>query len=74
VDHLVQHGVLDLGPRMAEDVAAADGDLGGTAGPEVHGELTQPGPHPAGQPDRNGAKQRAEMLPVEPLVDRGEVL
>src|SRR5947207_13238628 len=54
VHHLVQHGVLDLGPRMAENVAAADGDLGGPAGPEIHRQLAQPGAHPAGPPDGDG--------------------
>jgi hypothetical protein len=45
VHHLMQHGVLDLGPRMSCQVPAANGDLQRPAGPDLHRQLTQPGAH-----------------------------
>ena len=56
------------------DVAAADGDLGRPAGAEIHRQLAEPGAHPARQPDRDGAERAAEVLDVEPLVERREAL
>ena len=70
VHHLVQHRVLHLGPRVAQQVAAADRDLERPAGAEVDGQLAEPGAHPAREPDRDGPERAAEVLGVEPLVER----
>ena len=72
VHHLVQHGVLHLGPRMAQQVAAADRDLERPAGVEVDGQLAEPGAHPAGETDRDGPERAAEVGGVELLVERDQ--
>jgi hypothetical protein len=66
--HLVQNRVLDFRPRVAKDMTPADGDLGGPTGCEVYRQLSEPGAHPAGDPDGDGAEAAAEMLPVQPLM------
>jgi hypothetical protein len=65
VHHLVQQGVLDFGPGVPRQVAATHRDLRGAAGAEIGGELSQPGAHPARQPDRNVTQRATEMLRVE---------
>ena len=72
--HLVQNRVLDFRPRVAQDMTPADGDLGGPTGAEVYRQLSEPGAHPAGDPDRDGAEAAAEMLPVQPLMAGREAL
>jgi hypothetical protein len=68
VYHLVQHRMLDLGPRMPRDVAAADGDIEWQAGPDLDRQLTQPGAHARREADRNLAQAPAEVLRVQALV------
>ncbi len=53
VYHLMQQGVLDLGPGVPRDVTPADGNAEGAAGPDLHRELAQPGAHAAREPDRD---------------------
>ena len=72
VHHLVQHRVLDFGPRVPGQVPAADRDLQRLTRPNLHGQLTQSGPHPARKADRNLAESSPEMLRVQPLVKLGE--
>jgi hypothetical protein len=67
MNHLVQQGVLDLGPRMAGDVPPADRDLQRASRPDVHAQLPQPRPHASREPDREAAEHAAEMLQVESL-------
>jgi hypothetical protein len=55
VHHLVQQGMLDLCPEVPGDMAAADRDLQRPASSKVHAQLTKPGPHPPGEPDREAA-------------------
>jgi hypothetical protein len=66
--HLVQQGVLHLGPGVARDVATADGDLQRRPGPDIHAQLTEPSPHPAGETDRQIPERSAEVLGVEAVV------
>ena len=66
--HLVQQRVLHLGPAMAGDVATTDGDLDRPPGPDLHAQLAEPRPHPAGEPERQAPQRSAEVLAVEPLV------
>ena len=68
VHHLVQHRVLDLGPRVSGEVPAADRDLQRLAGANLHCQLTQPGAHAAGQPDRDLAQCSAEMLGIQLMM------
>jgi len=72
VYHLVQQGVLDLGPCVPRDVTPADGDIEWAAGPDLNRELTQAGTHAAGEPDRDLAQGPAEVLRVQSLVKAGE--
>jgi len=72
VHHLVQHGMLDLGPCVPRDVTPADGDIEWAAGPDLNRELTQAGAHAAGEPDRDLAQGPAEVLRVQSLVKAGE--
>jgi hypothetical protein len=66
--HLVQQGVLYLGPGMAGDVPAADGDLQRLSGSGVHAQLPQPCSHAAREPDGHSPEGAVEVLAVEPLV------
>jgi hypothetical protein len=72
VHHFMEHGVLDLWPRMSSQVTSADRNLQRPPGPDLHRQLTQPGPHPARKADRNLAESSPEMLRVQPLVKLGE--
>jgi hypothetical protein len=45
--HLMQHGVLDLGPRVPDDVTPADDDIQWAPRSDFHRELSQPGAHAA---------------------------
>jgi hypothetical protein len=72
VYHLVQQGMLDLGPCMPRDVTPADGDIEWASGPDVNGELTQAGAHAAREPDRDLAQGRAEVLRVQLPMKAGE--
>lgn len=72
VYHLMQQGVLDLGPRVSRDVTPADGDTQWAAGPDLHRELTQAGAHSAGEPDLDLPQRPAEMLLVELVMERLE--
>ena len=72
VDHLVQHGVLDLAPRVVGEVSAAQRNLDRLPGAEVDAHLTQAGAHAAREPDRDLAEPAAEVLPVELLVQLPE--
>jgi hypothetical protein len=65
VYHLVQQGVLDLGPCMPRDVAPADGDIEWAAGPDFHCELAKAAAHAAREPDRDLAQNATEVLRVE---------
>ncbi len=47
VHHLVQHGVLYLGPGVAGEMAAAQPDFERTSGLDIHRELSKSAPHPA---------------------------
>lgn len=66
--HLVQQRVLHLGPGVARDVATADGDLQRPPGSDIHAQLTEPSPHPAGEPDRQTPEGSPEVLGVEAVV------
>ena len=68
VHHLVEHRVLDLGPRVPSEVPAADRDLQWLPGPDFHGQLAQPGAHAAGQPDRNFPECSPEVLGIQPMM------
>jgi hypothetical protein len=68
VHHLMQQGVLHLGPGVAGDVATTDGDLDRPPGPELNAQLAESRPHPAREPERQTPEDSAEMLGVEPLV------
>ena len=72
--HLVQQGVLHLGPGVAGDVATADGDLHRSPGSDLHAQLAEPRPHPAREPDRQAPERSAEMLAVEPLVSLAQAV
>jgi hypothetical protein len=72
VYHLVQHRVLDLGPRVTSEVPAADRDLQRLAGSDLHRQLTEPGAHAAGQPDRNFAQRSTKMLGIQLLMESCE--
>ena len=71
VHHLVQHCMLDLGPRMSSQVPATDRDLERLAGPDLHCQLTQPGAHAAGQSNRNLAQCSTEVLGIELMMKTG---
>ena len=51
MDHLVQQGVLHLGPRVPCEMAPADGDAKRAAGADLHCQLSQAGAHPAREPN-----------------------
>jgi hypothetical protein len=68
MNHLVQQCVLHFGPGVAEDVPPADRDLQWMAGPDIHAQLAEPGPHAPREPDRQSAQRAAEVLEVESLV------
>jgi hypothetical protein len=72
VYHLVQQGVLHLGPCVPCDVTSADRDIERSAGPDLDGQLTQPGAHAAGEPDRDLAQRPTEVLRVQSLMKAGE--
>ncbi len=72
VYHLMQQGVLDLGPCVPRDVTPADGNIECAAGPDLHRELPQAGAHAAREPDRDLAQGPAKVLSVQPLVKTGE--
>jgi hypothetical protein len=67
VHHLVEHGLLDLGPAILE-MFPADGDFIHFAGLEIDGELAQPSAHPARKSEGNLPEQSTEVLPVESRV------
>jgi hypothetical protein len=69
VHHLVQQRVLDLCPTVPGDMLPAQGELERTAGPDIHGELSQPAAHSAGEPDRDLPQSPAEMILVEPAME-----
>jgi hypothetical protein len=64
VHHFVQHRVLDLGPGMPGQVPPADCDLQRLAGPNLNRQLTQPGPHAAGQPDWDLPQRSSEVFGI----------
>lgn len=66
--HLVEHGVLDLGPWMTNQVPPADGDLQWPPRPDVYRHLAQPGTHPGRKPDGNLPQRSAEMSLVQAAV------
>ena len=68
VHHLVQHGVLDLRPRMTGQVPPADCDLQRLAGPDIHRQLAEPGAHAAGQPERDLAKRSDEIPGIQLMM------
>jgi hypothetical protein len=68
MNHLVQQRMLDLGPGMSGYVAAADRDLDGVTGSEVHAQLAESDPHPSGEPDGQAPQAACEVLQVEPFV------
>ncbi len=72
VYHLMQQGVLDLGPCVPRDVTPADGNVECAAGPDLHRELAEAGAHAAREPDRDLAQGPAKVLSVQPLVKTGE--
>jgi len=57
--------VLDLGPGVPGDVPPAQAQLEWPAAPDVHGELAQPAPHPAGESDLDLSECSAEVPNVE---------
>jgi hypothetical protein len=65
VHHLMQQGVLDLGPRVPIEVSPAHTDFFCPASHKVHRELAQAALHPAGDPNRDLAQDSAEMLGVQ---------
>jgi len=50
----------------------AQAELERPAGPDIHGELTQPAAHSAGEPNRNLPQRPAEVFLVEPAMNRLE--
>jgi hypothetical protein len=72
VHHLVQQRVLDFCPTMPSDMLSAERELDRPTGPDIHGELSQPAAHPAGEPDRDLPQGRAEIFLVEPAMNRLE--
>jgi hypothetical protein len=66
--HLVQHGVLDLGPWVPSDVPPAYAQLERPAGADVHRELPQPGTHAARKPDPDLLEGTVEVPGVELTV------
>jgi hypothetical protein len=72
VHHLVQQGVLDLGPWVPRDVTPTDGDIERAAGLDLDRELAQTGAHAARKPDRDLVQGPAEVLGVKSLVKAGE--
>jgi hypothetical protein len=74
VHHLVQQGMLDLGPRVPGDMAAADRDFQRPAGVKVNAQLTEPAAHSTREPDREAPEYSAEVLAVEPLVSLAEAV
>ena len=66
--HLVQHGMLDLGPCVAGDMPAAQRDLGSHSGPAVDRELSQAPLHSTGEPNRDFGKQTTEVTLVQRAV------
>ena len=70
--HLVQHGMLDLEPRVASDVTPADSDLQRTTRPNVHRHLAQAGAHTAGEPDGDLTQRTAEVLRIQVVMQARE--
>jgi hypothetical protein len=74
VHHLVQHRMLYLAPWMSRKVPAADGDLEGPTGPDLHRELAQAGAHAAGKPDRDLTQFSTEVPGIQLLMQRGQAV
>jgi hypothetical protein len=72
VHHLVQHGVLDLGPWVPGDVTSTQCDVDWPAGLDVDRELAQPSLHPRREPNLDLAEGTAEVMHVQVLVKAGE--
>lgn len=69
VDHLVQHRVLDRGPPVAGQVAAADGDLEDVTAYRIRTHLAEPSLHLRRQPERYLTEEPAEPGRIEPPVE-----
>ncbi len=74
VHHLVQQGVGRLVPAVPVDVAAAHGDLVRLAGLVPDAQLSEPGAHPPGDPERQRGKRAAEMARVQFREQPGQAL
>ena len=64
VHHLVQQRLLHLAPPMPRDVPPADGDLDRLPAADVHAQLAESRPHPAGESDGQGGQVAAEVLAI----------
>ena len=69
VNHFMQHGVLNLGPRMPVDVSPADPDLGWPSSFGIDRKLSEPASHPPRQPDRDLAQSSTELPKIELAVE-----
>jgi hypothetical protein len=70
VHHLVQQGVLDLGPAVPRNVPPADRKLDWAAGLDVHRKLAQAAAHSGGESDPDFVEQPAEVPEVEVAMKR----
>jgi hypothetical protein len=74
VHHLVQQRVLDLGPGMTSEMPATDSDLQRPARPNLNRQLTQPGPHAAGQTDGDLTERSTEMPGIQLMMERDQLV
>jgi hypothetical protein len=74
VHHLVQHGVLHLGPRVPGHVPPAQGDLERVPVPEIDAELPQAAPHPPRKANGYIAQDAAEVRRVEPVMKLAQTM